>query len=169
MGIQVHGGMGYIEETGAAQFARDVRVTAIYEGTNGIQALDLVHRKLQDGGEAMGRLLDEVEDVAFRARGPLPDLAEPVWRAAETLREATDWLLDHPGDRGAGAVPYLRAVARVLGARSHLRAAMAGDGTRGRLAAFYIRRLLPETASLLAQARDGAGAVLAVTPADLSA
>jgi hypothetical protein len=161
--------MGFIEETGAAQFARDVRVTAIYEGTNGIQALDLVGRKLMDGGEAVGRLLDEVEDTAARARGPLPDLAEPVWRAAESLREATDWLLDHPADRGAGAVPYLRAFARVLGGRAHLRAAMAGDGARGRLAAFYCRRALPEVPALLAQARDGAGAVLAVTPADLSA
>ena len=169
LGIQVHGGMGFIEETGAAQFARDVRVTAIYEGTNGIQALDLVHRKLADGGEAVGRLLDEVEDTAARARADLPQLAEPVWRAAESLREATDWLLDHPADRGAGAVPYLRAFARVLGGRAHLRAAMAGDGARGRLAAFYCRRALPEVPALLAQARDGAGAVLAVTPADLSA
>ena len=59
-------------------------------------------------------------------------------------------------------------MARVLGARSHLRAAMAGDGARSRLAAFYIRRLLPEVPALLAQARDGAEAVLAVTPLDLS-
>jgi acyl-CoA dehydrogenase len=168
LGIQVHGGMGFIEETGAAQFARDVRVTSIYEGTNGIQALDLVSRKLSDGGEATGRLLDEVEETAARARPDLPDLAEPVWRAAESLREATDWLLDHPEDRGAGAVPYLRAFARVLGGRAHLRAAMAGDGARRRLAAVYVRRLLPETSALLAQARDGNDAVLAVTAQDLS-
>ncbi|EYD76885.1 3-methylmercaptopropionyl-CoA dehydrogenase (DmdC) [Rubellimicrobium mesophilum DSM 19309] len=167
-GIQLHGGMGFIEETGAAQYARDVRVTSIYEGTNGIQALDLVGRKLSDGGEAVGRLLDEVEDAAARARADLPDLAGPVWRAAESLREATDWLLDHPADRGAGAAPYLRAFARVLGGRAHLRAAMAGDGARRRLAAFYARRCLPEVPGLLAQARDGAEAVLAVTPADLS-
>jgi hypothetical protein len=168
MGIQVHGGMGFIEETGAAQFARDVRVTRIYEGTNGIQALDLVGRKLGDGGEAAGRLLDEAVEVAGRARAALPSLAEPVWQAAETLREATDWLLAHPADRGAGAVPYLRAFARVLGARAHLQAALAGDGARARLAAFYVRRLLPEHAGLLAQARDGAEAVMAVSPADLA-
>jgi hypothetical protein len=64
LGIQVHGGMGYIEETGAAQFARDVRVCAIYEGTNGIQAMDLVGRKLMDGGEAAYNLLDEIERQA---------------------------------------------------------------------------------------------------------
>ncbi|MEL7154118.1 MAG: acyl-CoA dehydrogenase family protein, partial [Pseudomonadota bacterium] len=60
-GIQVHGGMGFVEETGAAQFARDVRVTTIYEGTNGIQAMDLVARKMMDGGDAAARLLDEIE------------------------------------------------------------------------------------------------------------
>ncbi len=168
MGIQVHGGMGFVEETGAAQFARDVRVTQIYEGTNGIQGLDLVGRKLSDGGEAAFRLLDEVERVAARARASHPQLAEPVWQAAESLREATDWLLAHPADRGSGAVPYLRAFARVLGARAHLQAALAGDGARGRLAAFYVRRLLPEHTTLLAQVRDGAEAVLAVTPADLA-
>jgi alkylation response protein AidB-like acyl-CoA dehydrogenase len=167
LGLQIHGGMGFIEETGAAQFARDVRVTQIYEGTNGIQALDLVGRKLSDNGEAAFRLLDEVERVAQAARESHPHLAEPVWQAAETLREATDWLLSHPADRGAGAVPYLRAFARVLGARAHLQAALAGDGARQRLAAFYIRRLLPEHACLLAQARDGAEAVMALTPADL--
>ncbi len=68
IGVQVHGGMGFIEETGAAQFGRDVRVTAIYEGTNGIQAMDLVGRKLADGGEAAMRLLDEVQAGAEAAR-----------------------------------------------------------------------------------------------------
>jgi hypothetical protein len=168
IGIQVHGGMGYIEETGAAQLARDIRVAQIYEGTNGIQALDLVGRKLSDGGEAAGRLLDEVVEVAGRARETLPDLAEPVWQAAESLREATEGLLARAQDRGAGAVPYLRAFARTLGGRAHLQAALAGDGARRRLAAFYVRRLLPEQAALLAQARDGADTVLAVTPADLA-
>ena len=61
MGIQVHGGMGFVEETGAAQYLRDVRVTAIYEGTNGIQSMDLVARKMMDGGEAAYALIDESE------------------------------------------------------------------------------------------------------------
>ena len=67
--MQVHGGMGFIEETGAAQFLRDVRVTAIYEGTNGIQAMDLVGRKLADGGEAANWLLDGCESTAEPRRG----------------------------------------------------------------------------------------------------
>ena len=168
--IQVHGGMGYVEETGVAQFARDVRVAAIYEGTNGIQAMDLVGRKLADGGEAAFRLLEEVETGAEAARSALPGLATPVWQAAENLREATEWLLAHDvQDRFAGAVPYLRAFARVLGAHYHLKAAAAGEGPRRALAAFHIERLLPEHVGLLAQARAGAAGLFALTPDDLAA
>ncbi len=170
-GIQVHGGMGFIEETGAAQFLRDVRVTAIYEGTNGIQAMDLVGRKLMDGGEAMYRLLDEIEAGAEAARGTLPDLAEPVWSAAESLRETTEWLVEQDmQDRFAGAVPFLTAAARVLGAHYHLAAAMAGqDPVRVALARFYIDRLLPEHSALLAQARVGSDGLYDLSPDDLAA
>jgi hypothetical protein len=170
LGVQVHGGMGFIEETGAAQFSRDVRVTAIYEGTNGIQAMDLVGRKLMDGGEAAARLLDEIEAGADAAKSTHPDLAAAVWDAAETLRETTEWLVgQNMDDRFAGAVPYLRAFARVLGGHFHLAAAMSGDAARVKLAGFYIRRLLPEHASLLAQVRDGSDAVMDLTPDDLAA
>jgi hypothetical protein len=170
MGIQVHGGMGFIEETGAAQFLRDVRVTAIYEGTNGIQAMDLVGRKLMDGGEAVHALLDEVCEMAESARAHDPTLADPVWQAAESLREVTEWLVARSGDdRNAGAVAYLRAFARVLGAEAHLRAAIHGDAARRQLAMFHIRRLLPDHIALLAQVREGAGDLMALTPADLAA
>ncbi|WP_417524998.1 acyl-CoA dehydrogenase [Marinovum sp.] len=171
-GIQVHGGMGFIEETGAAQFYRDVRVTAIYEGTNGIQAMDLVGRKMMDGGEAMNALLDEVEAHAEGLRATLPDLAEPVWQASETLREAVEDLVgtEDLNERFAGAVPFLMGFARVLGGHFHLKAAEAGgaDSSRGRLARFYIERLLPEHASLLEQARAGAASLYALTPEDLA-
>ncbi len=171
-GIQVHGGMGYIEETGAAQFLRDVRVTAIYEGTNGIQAMDLVARKMADGGEAAFSLLEEVEGNAEAARVTLPELAEDLWGAAETLRETTEWLVAQDmNDRFAGAVPYLRGFARVLGAHYHLMAAMAegGAGPRTALARVFIRRLLPEHGALLGQAREGAGDLYAISPEDLGA
>ena len=170
--MQVHGGMGFIEETGAAQYLRDVRVTAIYEGTNGIQAMDLVGRKMMDGGEAAFRLLEEVEADAEAARALLPDLANAVWSAAETLREATEALVGAGmQDRFAGAVPYLRAFALVLGGHYHLRAARAegGEGPRARLAALYIKRLLPEYAGLLAHLREGAAGLYAITLDDLSA
>lgn len=171
-GVQVHGGMGFIEETGAAQFYRDVRVTAIYEGTNGIQAMDLVGRKMMDGGEAMNALLDEVEAHAEGLRATLPDLAEPVWQASETLREAVEALagMTDLNNRFAGAVPFLMGFARVLGGHFHLKAAEAdgADSARGRLARFYIERLLPEHASLLEQSRAGADALYALSPEDLA-
>ncbi len=173
MGVQVHGGMGFIEETGAAQYSRDVRVTAIYEGTNGIQAMDLVARKLMDGGEAAYALLDEIEAHAEEMRAELPELAEPVWQASETLREATEWLVAQGdlNDRFAGAVPYLRGFARVLGAHFHLCAARAeqGEGPHARLARFYIERLLPEHQGLLAHARAGAAGLYALPVDDLVA
>ncbi len=174
MGVQVHGGMGFIEETGAAQFSRDVRVTAIYEGTNGIQAMDLVGRKLMDGGEAANRLLDEIEADAETARDPFPRMADAVWQASETLREATEWMTAQKdmNQRFAGAVPYLRAFARVLGGHLHLQAAMAekaagGSGAREKLARFYIQRLLPEHQGLLAHAQAGAEDLYALDVEDL--
>ncbi|SFD56064.1 hypothetical protein SAMN04488523_101343 [Sulfitobacter brevis] len=171
-GVQVHGGMGFIEETGAAQFTRDVRVTAIYEGTNGIQAMDLVGRKMMDGGEAAMRLLDEIETDAEAARATFPNMADAVWQATETLREATEWMT-HQTDmnaRFAGAVPFLRGFARVLGAHLHLKAAMADrGGARERLARFYILRLLPEHAGLLTHAQAGDTDLFALSAEDLAA
>jgi hypothetical protein len=174
LGVQVHGGMGFIEETGAAQYLRDVRVTAIYEGTNGIQSMDLVARKMMDGGEAAYRLLDEIEGAAEAGRAVLPDLAEAVWGAAETLRETTEWLVEQQmNDRFAGALPYLRGFARVLGAHFHLTAALAESGAepggpRAALARFHIERLLPEHAAHFAHARAGAAGVYALSVEELA-
>lgn len=162
-GVQVHGGMGFIEETGAAQFLRDARILPIYEGTNGIQAMDLVGRKLADGGEAAFRLIDEVQAGAEGARATLPDLGGEVWQGAEALREATEGLLAMPlNDRFAGAVAYLRAFALVLGAEAHLKAALV-DPARLPLARVMIGRVLPEHAALFRAAREGAGGLYAVT------
>jgi len=166
MGVQVHGGMGYIEETGAAQYLRDVRITPIYEGTNGIQAIDLVLRKMMDGGEAAFRLIDEVLDGAQAAQGDLPDLARTVWEAAETLRDATAALIDSgQTDRLAGAIPYLNAFARVLGAHLHLIAALRGDESRKLLARIFITRILPRNAGDLAEARAGVADLQAIPDA----
>ncbi len=172
-GVQVHGGMGFIEETGAAQYYRDVRVTAIYEGTNGIQAMDLVARKMMDGGEAANALIDEIEEQAEAARERFPRMGEAVWQASENLREATEWLVsqDDMQDRFAGAVPYLRAFARVLGGHLHLKAALADavGGPREKLARFYIQRLLPEHEGLLTHAQAGSKALMALTADELAA
>ena len=169
-GIQIHGGMGFIEETGAAQFLRDVRVSSIYEGTNGIQALDLVGRKLTaDDGAAVLALIDAVAGQAASADPMLAAIATPLAQAAKTLRATTTALLAASEiDRAAGATVYLRAVARVLGGGYHLRAAQASPD-RVALARLYAARLLPEVGALAAQAQAGAVDLYALSDADLAA
>ncbi len=159
--MQVFGGMGYVEETGVAQFYRDVRVTAIYEGTNGVQAMDLVGRKLGDGGAVARGLITEAAETAA-ATGSAA-LAEAVAR----LDDATGAMLAAEAvDRQAGAVPYLRAFALVLGGHYLGRAALAEgpeeNGSWAALATFAGAHLLPEVAGLCAAATAGAAAVYAV-------
>jgi len=172
LGIQVHGGMGFIEETGAAQYLRDVRVTAIYEGTNGIQSMDLVGRKLMDGGTAVRALLDEISETVIGLQKSHPDLSTALLVALEKLRKTTEWMLSQKdmADRFAGAVPYLRGFARILGGYYHLCAAAheKGDGARTKLATFYIHSLLPEYSGLLAQAMQGADDLYALDLEELA-
>ena len=129
LGIQVHGGMGYVEETGAAQLWRDSRISPIYEGTNGIQAIDLVMRKLPaDGGTIVRSYLEEIDAAASRAAGAgLSTISTNLHDAFGALATATEWLLaaPDPGDRLAGASPYLRMFGTVAGARYLTDAAVA--------------------------------------------
>ena len=168
MGVQVHGGMGFVEETGAAQFLRDVRVTAIYEGTNGIQAMDLVGRKLSDGGAAARALLAEIADTA--AAGG--DMGAALASAATALGEATEWMLEAPdfNDRAAGCVPYLRGWGLVLGAHYLLKgAAVEGSDERTALARFFIHQILPKAHAELAAATQGAAPLYALPAEKLTA
>jgi acyl-CoA dehydrogenase len=164
-GIQVHGGMGFIEETGAAQFARDVRVSAIYEGTTGIQGADLVGRKLSDGGAAAQALLDEAAETAT-AFG-----SDRLAEAVAAVREATETLVGMEiNDRLAGSVPYARAFALTLGGHYHAKAAMADpDGPRARLAASFLTRQLSAVPGLLAEAVQGGRDLYSLSPDDLAA
>jgi len=169
-GIQVHGGMGFIEESGASQFLRDVRVTAIYEGTNGIQAMDLVSRKLMDGGEAIFDVLDEIESFLATFVDEFKNYSETLAIGTLDLRETTSWLIKQElNDRFAGAVSYLRLCARVLGGYFHLRAAVAsGKGSsREKIADVYFSRLLPEHSGLAQAVRRGSGDLFALTEKDL--
>jgi len=124
MGIQVHGGMGYVEETGAAQLLRDARIAPIYEGTNGIQALDLAGRKLQrDGGAALTALIDDVLNTAeaLRAESSLTSLGDALAAGADDLRAAMQLVLEQGSDPETGpdavqayATPLLNLAGHVL-------------------------------------------------------
>ena len=120
-GIQVHGGMGYVEETGAAQHLRDARIAPIYEGTNGIQANDLVGRKLvRDGGEAAMAILAEMRETGkvledARSAG-LIAIARPLQQGLDALETATSFLVEaEPATAAAGSVPYLQLFGTVCG------------------------------------------------------
>jgi 3-(methylthio)propanoyl-CoA dehydrogenase len=122
--LQIHGGAGYIEETGVAQILRDARITPIYEGTNGIQALDLVRRKLAgDQGRTIGAMIEEIRQFdGFLAGTSRPEIAEIRGRLAEAgsaLARATQFMLDclttEPAIADAAATAYLDLLAAVLG------------------------------------------------------
>ena len=113
--------------------------------------------------------MDESDLVGVR--DTFPKLAEAVWQASESLRETTDWMIaQNHRVRFSGAVPYLRAFARVMAGHIHLMSALQDQGgPREKLARFYIRRLLPEHASLLAQAQAGDTDVYSLTPEEFAA
>lgn len=167
LGVQIHGGMGFIEETGAAQYLRDARITPIYEGTNGIQAMDLVARKLADGGEAAFALLDEIASNAGEHT-----LGAPLLDAVDAVRECTKWMVSQPDydTRFAGATSYLTAFARVLGGHYHLLNAAQedGEGPKTVLAHYFIERLLPEVSSHLTQAQAGSETLFGLSVEELS-
>jgi alkylation response protein AidB-like acyl-CoA dehydrogenase len=115
-GVQVHGGMGYIEETGASQYLRDARITMIYEGTNGIQALDLVRRKLPKEVAATNRLFEEISktaaDMISSGDPSLVTTAKEIQTSLKALREATEWMrqtiLTKPEVAASGATQYCK-------------------------------------------------------------
>jgi alkylation response protein AidB-like acyl-CoA dehydrogenase len=177
LALQVHGGMGYVEETGVAQHYRDARIAPIYEGTNGIQAIDLIARKLpmRDGGairDLIGRMaaLDAVLDEAGDDLAPI---RRNLGAAVSDLTAAVVWMAEHgparPNDALAGATPFLRLMGTTVGGWYLARAALAarellarGEGDRAFLEAkittarFYAEQLLPQTAGLLPMVTAGA-------------
>ncbi len=184
-GVQVHGGMGYIEETGAAQILRDVRITAIYEGTTAIQANDLLGRKLaRDGGAAMSALLADIEaemKSANTADATVRHVAAAVLEAVQLLRTTGAQLLQQYQAAApaalAVAVPFLKLTGCVVGgwlsARAAVRAAalLAGGGgdsefLRGKLqtARFYADQLLPLGRGWAEVCRGGAASVTEALP-----
>jgi len=149
LAIQVHGGMGYIEETGIAQVYRDVRVTAIYEGTNGIQAVDLVGRKLADKGKTAFAVLDEISGTSNQAKNQKDKdiivMGEKLSHSLKIFRKTLNWMLSRKNvnDRNAGAMPFLRALGYLLGGHYLLKASLSSaDKDWKSLSKFYFLNLM---------------------------
>ena len=172
LGVQVHGGMGFVEETGAAQHYRDIRIGAIYEGTNGIQAIDLIGRKLPiRDGAAVGELLDQTQAYAEALGGDLASLTKPLVDGVSACRESSAWLLTNRGDAAlAGATPYLRLLSTVVAGGLMAKGAAVAhaeltDGATGDRAeflsqkivttSFFIEQLVPAQLGLMPSIMSG--------------
>jgi alkylation response protein AidB-like acyl-CoA dehydrogenase len=185
LGVQVHGGMGFIEETGAAQHYRDARITTIYEGTTAIQANDLIGRKTaRDGGAVARSVIGEIAALATAmsgdANGALVPIGNELQSAAAALASAVDWVVPAYGNASraahAASVPYLRLWGLVAGGwqlargaqiAARLLAENKGDATfyRGKIATarFYAECLLPQAAALARAITVGSESVLALS------
>ncbi|MCE3284266.1 MAG: acyl-CoA dehydrogenase [Steroidobacteraceae bacterium] len=184
LGIQVHGGMGYVEETGVAQYYRDARIASIYEGTNAIQAIDLVGRKLmRDGGSTVSAFVSEMRAVD----APLANAGEEMAPVRLWLAKGLDELVQCSthllaGERkdpelpGAGAFNYLMLMGTVIGGWQHARGALAAikalEGnptdpvlhkTQTVLARFYAEHVMPQTLAYGAAVRANTGTLMALT------
>ncbi len=182
LGIQVHGGMGFIEETGAAQFLRDARITPIYEGTTGIQAGDLIGRKIgREGGQTMAAFIEDMTAELKALPSQNAGVRQSVSAALEglrSLRDATAALLEYWSSdverAQAIAVPYLMLSGYAMGgwlmAKSHaIAAAKAADdpefhASKQQLARFYAEQLLPNTLALARIVANGTDSVLTADP-----
>jgi len=177
IGVQVHGGMGFIEETGAAQFYRDVRVTAIYEGTNGVQAADLVGRKLSmDGGMTARAVLDAASDEITAAQDAgLDTIATGLAMAHEAAAKTTVWMLEQNdmSERLAGSSPYLTLMSHLHGGAllsKGARAAKTRDAddpfntARIAVAEFHASQIAPMAEGLAHAATAGSASLYALTP-----
>ena len=181
LAVQVFGGMGFIEETGVAQHYRDARITTIYEGTTGIQAADLMGRKvLHDRGAALKALIGEMREVEAELREALPVAHQGFLAGVDQLEAGLDWVLGHAGNdfaiAGAVAFDFLMLVGDVAGAHQMAKSALvatrrlaAGDSERSFLEAklvtarFYLEHVLPRAAGRLAAVRAGADTVMALS------
>jgi hypothetical protein len=155
LGVQVHGGAGFMEETGAAQYYRDVRIAPIYEGTNGIQAMDLAGRKLGlEDGKGMRDLLIEMRGTQLADKS----LTASLQTAIAACERATDWMIGHRGkpDALGAATTYLKLMGDVVGGWMLAKGADT-DGRRA-LARFYAAQVLtaaPGLADAIAAGADG--------------
>jgi len=179
LGVQIHGGSGYVEETGAAQHMRDARITTIYEGTTGIQAGDLAGRKiLRDGGAAITAFIEEMSGVlpALEGNDELAVIREQFAVALENLKDSVAFLLANPDAAGSVSFNLLMLAGTVIGGWQMARAAVvaaeklaAGNGDSEFLQAkivtakFYAEQILPRAQSYAASVAMGNGSTLDLT------
>lgn len=184
LALQIHGGMGFVEETGAAQHVRDVRIAAIYEGTNGIQAADLVGRKLgvRSGASVLEFIatMREVEAELDHAGERFASIRQQLARQFDALHEATAWMLrtgvSDPNSVLSGSSPYLRmwglCTSAWMLARAAVAAAATGDTELAEsqlvLARFYAEQVLPQSAGLLGAATAGSADLFALDAQQLA-
>ncbi|MEL6956356.1 MAG: acyl-CoA dehydrogenase C-terminal domain-containing protein [Pseudomonadota bacterium] len=178
-GLQLHGGSGFTKEWGMEQFVRDCRITLIYEGTNGIQALDLVGRKLAaDGGRAIFTFFAEVDDYISEREGndALAPFIEGLKAAKAQLQEATQWLMQNGmtnfNNAGASSNDYLHlfgltALAYMWAQMAEVAMDKAGSNdpfyeTKVKTGRYFMDRILPETAAHLAKVKAGADTMMAL-------
>jgi len=181
LAVQTYGGHGYIRENGVEQLVRDARITQLYEGTNGIQALDLVGRKLpMKGGQAAQRLLGEMSAfiAAHKADDKMKEFVEPLEKALGRVQDAVLFLMQHamknPDEAGAAATDLLRLMALTamtfmwnrIAVAAHKGLAAGNDNAfyeaKLNTARFYIARVLPQTTSLNHQIKAGAATLMAL-------
>lgn len=187
LAMQVYGGMGYVEETGAAQFVRDARITPIYEGANGIQALDLIGRKTAaDGGQTARLLLEEGKQIAKQLAAAHPNMAKQLEQALQLAWQSVELIVENMGSRpdvaAAASNAYLHQMGCTLGAIAQAQAYLAADAvlsgqvededefgtafyqTQQHAAAAYYAYVLPQVFTLAEQVASGSEAILALTP-----
>lgn len=178
LGVQVHGGMGFIEETGAAQHYRDARIAPIYEGTNGIQAIDLVGRKVaMEDGAVMDALCADIHAAVgeLKAVAGFEEVASRLDAGVAALERATDWVLNNRGPNAlAAATPYLRLAGDVIGgwmlALQALATADAADEwskSKAALARVYAGQVLTQAPGVADGLMDGAGDLETISAAAL--
>ena len=185
LGVQIHGGMGYIEETGAAQYFRDARITTIYEGTTGIQAGDLVGRKtLRDGGaearEVIAEMTQVANDAAASTHSEIKGFAQKFQQAISSVEGIVDWIINaeqaDPRLPAAASVRYLMLWGNLCGAWQLTASALAAEAqlaaggdidetflnAKISTASFYARHVLPQVDALATVITDGSESVFAI-------
>jgi hypothetical protein len=170
---QVWGGHGYVRDNGMEQIVRDARIAMIYEGANGIQALDLVGRKLpKNMGRAITKFFKDSESFLTSAYDKdINPIVQPMTRSLNELKQATEWLMhnamSNPNNAGSASYDYMKMFGLVMLGMAHIKICLATrvfkckeDEERHKNATYFMERILPETSFLLQRIREGSDTMM---------